>query len=337
MNKSTVAQKVETSNLLPSAQGILQRKCACGNQTVGGGECAECGKKKLGLQRKLTIGASNDPLEREADRVADQVMAAPVRSAVSDVPLRIQRYAGQANESVGTAPASVDRVLASSGRPLESALRQDMGQRFGYDFSQVRVHSGAAAEQSARAVNSRAYTVGRDIVFGNGEYAPNSASGQRLLAHELTHVIQQNKESTAISQLQRWSYGSGAVPHGDYIEAPENERARVDRSMRILERISDSRANFPRCHHFFRDNCPGGTINTLKNDYDRAVIWKDTDATILGSQVNPANIAYTDMSYGIGHWAIAASMIHELIHVCGQANHDIGDQAKGECGNLPNI
>lgn len=201
MNKSTVAQQVETSKFLPSTQSVLQRKCACGNQTVGGGECTECGKRKLGLQRKLAIGASNDPLEREADRVADQVMAAPVRSAVSDTPLRIQRYAGQATESVGTAPSSVDRVLTNSGRPLEPTLRQDMEQRFGHDFSQVRVHSGVAAEQSARDVSAHAYTAGNNVVFGEGRFLPRTNEGKRLIAHELTHVVQQRAMSSTIRRV----------------------------------------------------------------------------------------------------------------------------------------
>ncbi len=201
MDKSTVSRQTEASNLFSSAQGILQRKCACGNQTPGGGKCTECGKKKRSLQRKLTIGASNDPLEREADRVADQVMAAQASSAVSDTPLRIQRYAGQATEHVGSVPASVDSVLTGSGRPLEPALRQDMEQRFGHDFSQVRVHSGAAAERSAREVNAKAYTVGQDIVFGAGQLAPGTHGGRRLLAHELTHVVQQNQFSALKSGL----------------------------------------------------------------------------------------------------------------------------------------
>jgi len=191
MNKTSVAQQPKTANFLPPAQGILQRKCACGNQTVAGGECEECAKKKSGLQRKLAIGTSNDPLEQEADRVADQVMAASAHSVVRGAPLHIQRYAAQAIEGADTAPASVDRVLASSGRPLEPVLRQDMEQRFGHDFSQVRVHSGMAAEQSARDVNADAYTVGHNIVFGMDRFAPGTHAGRRLISHELTHVVQQ--------------------------------------------------------------------------------------------------------------------------------------------------
>ena len=150
-----------------------------------------------GLQRKLTIGESKDPLEQEADRIADQVLAAPSHSAVSGAPPRIQRFAGQATGEVDTVPTSVERVLTSSGRPLDPALQQDMGQRFGHDFSQVRVHSGAAAEQSAQDVSASAYTVGHNIVFGTGRFAPGSSEGQRLIAHELTHVVQQGASPLA--------------------------------------------------------------------------------------------------------------------------------------------
>jgi hypothetical protein len=173
--------------------GILQRKCACGGAAGMQGECEECGKKKrLGLQTKLKVNEPGDSYEREANRVADQVLAAPAHSAVSGAPLRIQRFAGQATGQMDAAPASVDHALASPGRSLEPALRQDMEQRFGYDFSQVRVHSGATAEQSARDVNANAYTVGHNIVFGASQFAPETHEGRRLIAHELTHVVQQS-------------------------------------------------------------------------------------------------------------------------------------------------
>ena len=141
--------------------------------------------------RKLMIGASNDPLELEADRVAEQVLAAPLNAAVSPPLTRIRRFAGQATEGADTAPASVDQALASPGRPLEPTLLQDMEQRFGHDFSRVRVHSDAEAEQSARDVSAYAYTVGHNVVFGAGRFAPDTYEGRRLIAHELTHVVQQ--------------------------------------------------------------------------------------------------------------------------------------------------
>ena len=171
---------------------VLQRECA-GNRTMASGECGECSeKKRSGLQTKLEVNEPGDIYEQEADRIADQVMAAPAQTGVSAAPPRIQRLSGQRTGHANAAPASVDQALASPGRPLEPTLRQDMEQRFGYDFSRVRVHSAAAAEQSAVDVNARAYTVGHDIVFGAGVFTPGTHQGRRLIAHELTHVVQQS-------------------------------------------------------------------------------------------------------------------------------------------------
>jgi hypothetical protein len=90
----------------------------------------------------------------------------------------------------GEAPIGHD-VLRAPGRPLDTAARTYMESRFGHDFSRVRIHTDAAAAASARDAHALAYTVGHDIVFDGGQYAPQTSAGQRLLAHELTHVVQQ--------------------------------------------------------------------------------------------------------------------------------------------------
>jgi hypothetical protein len=170
---------------------------------MAGGECPDCATKKRVLQRRLSIGSSSDPLEREADRIADQVVNAPAHSTIGGAPLQIQRSAGQhSSTSAETAPASVDTVLASGGEPLESGLRQDMEHRFGHDFSRVRVHSSRNAGQSAEDVNANAYTVGHNIVFGAGRFAPRTIDGRRLLAHELTHVVQQSMANRIVRQSE---------------------------------------------------------------------------------------------------------------------------------------
>ena len=175
---------------MPGGGLLLQRRCACGGSAGASGECAAClGQKHL--QAKLTIGASNDPLEREADRVADQVLAAPTSAEANVAPPSIQRFTGQPDSAADVATGSVEQTLASPGRPLDAALQQDMGRRFGHDFARVRVHADRQAAASARSVNALAYTVGQNIVFGAGQYAPTSAPGRKLLAHELTHVLQQ--------------------------------------------------------------------------------------------------------------------------------------------------
>jgi Domain of unknown function (DUF4157) len=115
-------------------------------------------------------------------------------------PALLQRRAAPHAEDPGaadTAPDLVDTVLGGSGQPLDASLRSFMEARFGRDFSEVRVHLGDEASRSAQSVDALAYTVGHHVVFGRGAYDPSSAAGQRLLAHELTHVVQQ---------------GSGAAP-----------------------------------------------------------------------------------------------------------------------------
>jgi outer membrane protein OmpA-like peptidoglycan-associated protein len=102
----------------------------------------------------------------------------------------LQRKAARAAEGA-EAPAIVHDVLRSPGQPLDSATRAFFEPRFKQDFSRVRVHADAKASESAGAVSALAYTVGSDVVFAKGQYAPNSPGGQRLLAHELTHVVQQ--------------------------------------------------------------------------------------------------------------------------------------------------
>lgn len=91
-------------------------------------------------------------------------------------------------------PPIVSEVLGKPGRPLSPEVRAPLESRFGHDFSRVRVHDDARAAESARAVNARAFTVGTDVAFGDGEYAPRSTAGQRLLAHELAHVVQQSRQ-----------------------------------------------------------------------------------------------------------------------------------------------
>lgn len=161
------------------------------------------------LQRKIVVGEAGDPLEHEADRVADEVMrtegpvapVAPARRRLSrqcaacedEERIRLlHRKPGPGETAPGEAPGLVHEVLRSSGEPLEGSARAFFETRFQSDFSQVRVHADARAAQSAAAVNARAYTVGSDIAFARGQYQPLSPPGRRLIAHELAHVVQQS-------------------------------------------------------------------------------------------------------------------------------------------------
>ena len=103
-------------------------------------------------------------------------------------------------DSERAAPVVQD-VLRSPGQPLASETRNFMESRFGHDFGKVRIHADSKSAASALSVRADAYTVGQDVVFGDGKYSPHSTDGQRLLAHELTHVIQQQNVHGVTSQL----------------------------------------------------------------------------------------------------------------------------------------
>jgi hypothetical protein len=132
----------DAASIASDAAGKLQRKCACGVQTLGGGDCAECGKRRGFLQRKVATAAGD----------------------------------------MG-APPIVREVLNSPGQALNAETRAFFEPRFRQDFSNVSVHTGARAADSAQSLNARAYAVGNDLVFGADQYRPGQLPGLFLLAH----------------------------------------------------------------------------------------------------------------------------------------------------------
>jgi hypothetical protein len=129
------------------------------------------------VQKPSTTNAQTGLLQRKCDRCRKKKILQ--RSAVGSAP--------------DTVPPIVHEVLRSCGQPLDAATRAFMEPRFGHDFSQVRVHADARAAESARVVDALAYTVGSEVVFGAGKHEPRSDIGRRLIAHELTHVVQQSQ------------------------------------------------------------------------------------------------------------------------------------------------
>lgn len=172
------------------------------------------------LQPKLTVNTPGDAYEQEADHFAEQVMrmsgpnieggcacggGCSCQSGNGEKGnLSLQtKHVGSNDAGQIAAPPIVHEVLASPGQALDSSTRAFFEPRFGHDFSRVRVHTDAAAEQSTRDVNAFAYTVGHDIVFGAGEFLPGTLVGRLLLAHELTHVVQQERSPVPVAmQLQ---------------------------------------------------------------------------------------------------------------------------------------
>jgi hypothetical protein len=164
------------SPFTPVPGSVLQRKCACGGTPGPTGECEACRKKRL--QRKSSNAANETQNESEV-------------------------------------PPIVHEVLRSPGQPLDRETRAFMAPRFGHDFGNVHVHTDAKAAESARAVNSQAYTVGRDVVFASGLYRPHSAEGRSLLIHELAHVVQQLGTHHGSGNLEIGEVNSSAEREAD--------------------------------------------------------------------------------------------------------------------------
>jgi peptidoglycan/xylan/chitin deacetylase (PgdA/CDA1 family) len=234
------------------------------------------------IQNKLTINQPGDQYEQEADRVVEQVMrmpdadfAANVRSTSSDGP-KVQRKCAcggsgdeceackekQEKEEEGllqrttaatpvahaTAPPIVHEVLRSPGQPLDAATRAFFEPRFGRDFSRVRVHADAQAAQSAAAVNSLAYTVGHDVAFASGQYGAGTREGNRVLAHELAHVVQQEVRLAPVSVQRDTPKSKPADKHEEHqLPGLEECEGRVD----ITEDMRDFVRDLP---HLMRHN-----------------------------------------------------------------------------------
>jgi hypothetical protein len=147
-----------------------------------GGECEECKKKEMALQRSSSGLGGPD-----------------------------------------TVPAIVHDVLRSPGQPLDATTRAMMERRFGHDFSQVRIHADGKSAESTRETNALAYTVGRDVVFNTDQYQPQTETGQRLIAHELAHVVQHGRAEAS---------GSGALRMGSRNDSSENEAERAANGMK---------------------------------------------------------------------------------------------------------
>jgi hypothetical protein len=172
------------------------------------------------IRAKLKISQPNDKYEQEADRVAEQLMRMPEpqvqhhpeeeEKKKEEGSIRTKKNPGQTPEVTLDLESRI-QALRGGGQPLPASTRAFFEPRFRCDFSQVRVHADARAADLACAVTGRAFTVGRDMFFGAGQYAPERVEGRILLAHELSHVVQQEKISSETeNRILRVEAESGA-------------------------------------------------------------------------------------------------------------------------------
>jgi Domain of unknown function (DUF4157) len=240
------------------------------------------------IQAKLTIGAVGDKYEREADRVAAQVVKqinAPAPPQSTQLQL-VQRQEGEVEEKPTTqsiseiqrAPLSPEvkreampeeeglqaqsilqrrevfavseaskdlesaiNSVRGSGQPLDVGLQQSMGQAMGADFSGVKVHTDTRANQLNQSIQAKAFTTGQDVFFRQGEYNPGSRGGQELIAHELTHVVQQNGGTVMRSQSQ-----NETTPHLSTV-GPSIEATIQQQKMSLSAATSPTQGKFVQC------------------------------------------------------------------------------------------
>jgi hypothetical protein len=217
----------------PGRQAVSSVQAVAGNRAVA-----------ALIQTKLMVGAADDPYEREADRVADRIMRALTSGAAwkgapgADEPVRRSTSVENALGAAFEADAGIARRLTArrgGGRALPDAVRARMEPAFGADFSGVRIHVDREAAGLSESIQARAFTHGSDIYFGTGGFAPSSRAGQHLLAHELTHVVQQ----AGGRRLQRTPIDLKQI--GAFLEKSRDaRRARLeDQSPKRLQMIAD--------------------------------------------------------------------------------------------------
>jgi len=156
-----------------------------------------CILHSTGAQAKLTIGQPNDKYEQEADRIAEKIVNMPETSGFkNNSPLKRTPKTKEMPRGETKVPQQFEITINSmkgKGHSLPESTREFFDPHFG-DLSQVNVHTDDKAERSAKELNARAFTVGNNIMFGSGQYSPESKTGKKLLAHELTHVVQQDAQ-----------------------------------------------------------------------------------------------------------------------------------------------
>ena len=278
------------SRLAPMRNSFIAQQQSLGNQAV------QRLLRSRVIQTKLTINDLGDRYEQEADRVADAVMRMPDPSATRGTAvsqqtqgLDMHRMCSECEEELYLQPtreetlqakeiagrttlqatpdmqSQLSVVRSGGGKPLPESVRSFFEPRFGYDFSQVRLHTDARAAETAQVVNARAFTIGQDMVFGAREYAPGTMAGRNLLAHELAHVTQhapQNRISRAPEEPRQVAATELAVP-----PAPTA-------TVILVGSPTDQSQGFDKSPHNF-SNAAVAAVPKLKSDLP------GTDVTIL--------------------------------------------------------
>jgi hypothetical protein len=347
----------------PSSPTLLSLQHKAGNRAVG--RLVHAGA----IQAKLRVGQPHDRYEQEADRVAGQVMrmmppqVQPKRCACGGIvgpdgecaACRARRLRGasppqlqpapRGGSPAGVAPVvppSVEAVLRTGGRPLEPATRAFLEPRFGHDFSQVRVHTDGPAAASAEAIDARAYTAGRHIVFGPAQYAPHTQEGRQLVAHELAHVLQQSPTS-APEVVQRQAGGgapaapaAGAAPRAPPMSVKYNGCTQAPYTQAVVEAAALAAYN-----QVVTTNCIRS--QRLKDE----ILSEFANLTVdceQGSAGSPCGMAWRFLSHTVNIYPKAlpggscgpleSTILHEVVHLTELRlieHGDLADACEASC------
>jgi Domain of unknown function (DUF4157) len=215
---AAIAQRLQRQMGNQATQHLLQAmrspRASVQRQEMGEKELLEERYTTPTVRTKLQLGRPGDAYEREADEVADQIMRMPATETVQgaceacrakkrDTRPRLDRWQNTTGMGESALDAQVQRAVAGGGKPLSSSARSFFEPHLGYDLSPVRVHTDTRAAEATRALGAVAFTLGRDVAFDTGQYAPDTDLGRHLLAHELTHVVQQGAGGGNSAQKKR--------------------------------------------------------------------------------------------------------------------------------------
>ncbi|MXV50641.1 DUF4157 domain-containing protein [Pedobacter sp. HMF7647] len=337
------------------------------------GRPAEISRHSMSIQTKLTVGDANDSYEREADSVASSVMSMTgagfvqrkcadcekeeagkvQRKPLTNAITRLQTKSESGAEVSLSAAQSIDSSKGNGNR-LDNQTHSFMSDRFGRDFDDVTIHTDTEAVQLNRSLNARAFTVGRDIYFNEGQYQPGSATGKYLLAHELTHVIQQNQSSTAQAKfIQRYS---GCSDTQDTTVTDDHSRARTMLSNAIDTISSYNGTNPTKVRDALSKHFNGATSNAFATwvNMNLRILWGLTwmagyecyTGGIMERQwacqgrdlattfwcVPTVAIRLCPSYFGESDTERSTTMIHEWVHKYG-CNFDLGYEHEDDYGN----
>ncbi|MCT7997461.1 eCIS core domain-containing protein [Laspinema olomoucense] len=291
------------------------------------------------IQAKLTVGAAGDKYEQEADRVARQVVnrihapqvnlnsseSNPVQRKIS-----IQALGGEGGDVSSEWESELNRARGG-GQPLSPSLREPMEREFGADFGGVRVHTGAQADALSRSIQAKAFTTGQDVFFRQGAYEPCSSGGQELLAHELTHVVQQQptilrtkiEEGTRRNQEELQNHDSRdrhitnparegvvqrqlTVESGTYRESYENMRIAYTNGTEVGgANLGQGQTISQRLSHFFQG------VNEQNQMMNAHMIAKKFG----GKGENEDNVQVWSRTFEDGMWTLMEEGYHYMLRV----------------------